>query len=133
MATLLTYGLGLFLALHGIVHGWYVVISRGWLEDDDADFGWNGTSWLLSGILAAQTILDVASVGYGLVVLGFVAGGAGYVLGAAWAGTALVGAAVLSTVLIVLMWDGRAAQLTEKGALGVLINLGVLAWQLGLV
>lgn len=133
MATLLTYGLGIFLALHGIVHGWYVVISRGWLEGEDADFGWNGTSWLLSGVFARDTVLDAASVGYGLVVVGFVAGGAGFVLGAALAGPLLVGAATLSTLVIVLMWDGRAAQLTEKGALGVLINLGVLAWQLGFV
>ena len=39
-----------FLALHGLVHGWYVVLSNGWIEADDA-VGWNGTSWLLSPIV----------------------------------------------------------------------------------
>lgn len=127
MASLLQYGLGLFLAAHGIVHAWYVVFSRDWIEDDEG-MGWNGRSWLLSGALAETTILDLASVAYSLVALGFVVGGVGYVLGGGWWASAGAGAAVLSTVTIVALWDGRLEQLAAKGVLGVVINLVLLGW-----
>lgn len=127
MTTLLQYGLGLFLAAHGIVHAWYVVVSRGWIDDEDG-MGWNGQSWLLASILQERTILDLASVGYGLVTVGFVVGGVGYVLGAGWWVAAVAGAAVLSTATIVALWDGRMEQLAAKGVLGVVINLVFLAW-----
>lgn len=133
MATLLQYAVALLLAFHGVVHGWYVVLSRGWIEPadgEDPEWGWNGRSWLLSGVLPEDVILDAASVLYGLVVAGFVVGAAGYVLSAGWSTPVLVGAATLSTAVIVVMWDGRRAQLTEKGALGVLIDAAVVAWLL---
>lgn len=133
MATLLGYAIAVFLAFHGVVHGWYVVLSRGWIEPDGDEapaWGWNGRSWLLSGALPEARILDAASVLYGLVVVGFVVGAAGLVVSAGWATPVLVGAAVLSTAVIVVMWDGSPAQLTEKGALGVLIDVAVVAWLL---
>lgn len=127
MASHLQYGLGLFIAAHGVVHAWYVVFSRGWIQDDE-EMGWNGQSWLLSPFLAERTILDLASVGYGLVTVGFVGGAVGYVLGTGWWGMAVAGAAVLSTATIVALWDGRLEQLAAKGVLGVAINLSLLAW-----
>jgi len=127
MTSLLQYGLGLFLAAHGIVHAWYVVFSRGWIEDEEG-MGWNGQSWLLSGALAEGTIRDLGSVAYTLVAVGFVVGGVGYVLGAGWWGSAVAGAAVLSTATIVALWDGRLEELAAKGVLGVVINLVLLGW-----
>ena len=115
-----------FLVLHGVVHLWYVVLSQGWVEVEDA-MGWNGRSWLLSGLLAEGTILSVASVLYVLVAAGFLAGGAGHALGRDWATPVLVGAAVLSTVVLVAMWDGRFDLLVEKGLVGVAINVAVVA------
>lgn len=129
MATLVQYAIGLFLALHGLVHVWYVALSKGWVEVEEA-MGWNGESWLLSGALPEGLILDGASALYVIVTLGFVAGGIGYVLGSGWWASVLVGTAVLSTVVIVAMWDGRFDQLVEKGLLGVLINAFVLVWVL---
>jgi hypothetical protein len=85
--------------------------------------GWNGHSWLLSSHLSTETILSIASVLYIVV-----AGGVGYILDQDWAGTVLVATAVLSTVVLVVMWDGKPDLLVEKGILGVLINLGIVYW-----
>lgn len=62
---------------------------------------------------------------YVLVALGFVAGGVGYALGQDWSPTVLVAVAVLSSVVIVVMWDGRPELLVEKGVVGALINVTV--------
>jgi hypothetical protein len=115
-----------FLALHGLVHGWYVVLSQGWIAVEDA-MGWNGESWLLTGLLPEGVILAVASVLYVLVALLFVAGAGGYLRGADWATAALLAGAVLSTLVLVAMWDGRFDLLVEKGVVGVAINLAILA------
>lgn len=129
MAVLTQYGLGFVLALHGLVHAWYVVLSRDWVEYEEA-MGWNGESWLLTRALPQELVLDVASVLYVVVAVGFVVGGLGYALAQEWATSVLVASAVLSSVVIVLMWDGRFDQLTEKGAIGVLVNAVVLGWML---
>jgi len=126
MTVVLGLAVAVFLVLHGVVHLWYVVLSQGWVEVEDA-MGWNGQSWLLSDLLAEGTILSLASVLYVLVAVGFLAGGLGYGLGRDWATPVLVGAAVLSTVVLVVMWDGRFDLLVEKGVVGVAINVAVVA------
>jgi hypothetical protein len=113
-----------FLVLHGLVHLWYVVLSQGWVEVEE-QMGWNGQSWLLSGILTERAILSLASVLYVVVALGFVVGGTAYALDRNWAPTVLVGVAVLSSVVLVTLWDGRPDLLVEKGVVGVLINVAV--------
>ncbi|MFB6266545.1 MAG: hypothetical protein ABEI31_02700 [Halodesulfurarchaeum sp.] len=124
---MISLGIAVFLALHGLVHGWYVVLSNGWVEMEDA-MGWTGHSWLLSGVLEQGTVLGLASLGYVLVALGFVAAAAGFWLEADWWPTLLLAAATLSTVMIVVLWDGRLDLLVEKGAVGVLINVGLVGW-----
>lgn len=47
MIAILGLAVAVFLVLHGLVHLWYVVLSQGWVEMEDA-MGWNGQSWLLS-------------------------------------------------------------------------------------
>ena len=115
-----------FLALHGLVHVWYVVLSNGWIEVEDA-VGWNGDSWLLTGVLPEGIILAVASVLYVLVTLLFVAGAVGFLRDAGWATQVLLGAAALSTFILLVMWDGRFDLLVEKGLVGVLINVAIVA------
>lgn len=115
-----------FLVLHGLVHLWYVVLSRGWVEVEAA-MGWNGTSWLLSPVLPAQTILSIASVLYVVVTLGFIAAGIGVAFERTWMGPVLIATAALSTIVLIAMWDGQLEQLVEKGFLGVVINIGIVA------
>ncbi|MDS0477691.1 hypothetical protein [Natrinema sp. 1APR25-10V2] len=116
---------GLFLVLHGLVHGWYVVLSQGWVEVED-QMGWSGHSLLLSPILPEGAILTVASVLYVAVTVGFVLGGIGYAFDLGWWEPVVVGAAVLSTAVLVAMWNGQFDLLIEQGAAGVLINIGLL-------
>lgn len=117
---------GVFLVLHGLVHLWYVVLSQGWVEVED-QMGWNGHSWLFSSVLSSETLLALASVLYVLVTIGFVLAGVGFALDAGWWPPVVVGTAALSTVVLVAMWDGRFELLIEKGAAGVLINVGLIA------
>ena len=126
---LVEYGVALFLAAHGLVHLLYVAISQGWVEEEEA-MGWNGRSWLLSRLLPEATVLNLGSALYVVVTAGFVVGAIGYLLGTGWATSALVGASVLSTATILLMWDGSLAKVVDKGLLGVVINLFVVAWLL---
>lgn len=115
---------GTFLALHGLVHLWYVVLSQGWVAVEDA-MGWNGHSWLLSGSLAEGTILSIASVFYVLITVGFLVGGVGYAVQADWGSPVLIAAAVLSSLMLVAMWDGQFDLLVEKGIVGVAINVAL--------
>lgn len=127
MPTLAEYALGLLLVAHGWVHFVYVASSRGWFGSGEG-WGWNGRSWLLSGALDDQVILDVASVFFVLAALGFVAGAVAYVLAWNWWEPALAGAAILSTLLYVVLWDGQFTHLAEKGAVGVLVDAAIVGW-----
>ncbi|WP_415380045.1 hypothetical protein [Halosimplex sp. TS25] len=118
-----------FLVLHGVVHGWYVVLSQGWVEVEE-QMGWTGHSWLLSSVLPRETVLALGSVSYVLVALGFVAAGVGVALDRPWWRPVLVGSALVSTAVIVALWDGEFDLLVEKGAVGVLINLALVAYVL---
>lgn len=126
---MIKFAFAVFLALHGLVHFWYVVLSQGWVEVEE-QMGWNGHSWLLSSILPGEMILSLASLLYVVVAAGFVAGGIGYVLDQDWTVAVLVGTAILSTLVLVAMWDGKADLLVEKGIVGVLLNVAIIAYLL---
>lgn len=73
-----------------------------------------------------RSILILASVAYVLVAPGFAVGGLGYGIRADWWEEDVNGAAVLSAVTIVVLWDGQFDLLVEKGAVGVLIDVAIL-------
>jgi hypothetical protein len=116
---------GLFITLHGLVHLWYVALAQR-LVDFEPEMGWTGESWLFTGLLGDGPARAVAAALYVVATLAFVAGGAGMVFHADWAGAVTIGAAVFSTVVIILCWDGGTGMLVQKGALGLLINVGIL-------
>ena len=130
MASIVGYGLAVFVILHGFVHFWYVVLSQGWVEMEDA-MGWNGRSWLLSGTVSTERLLGVASLLYVGVAIGFAVAAVGFLLSTPWWRPTLAGSALLSILVIVGMWDGRPDRLVEKGLIGVAIDVGLLAWALG--
>ena len=127
MPTIAQYGIGFLLVAHGWVHFVYAASSNGWFGPGEG-WGWNGRSWLLSGVLAEDRILAAASVLFLLVALGFAAGAFGYVFSTGWWVPVLAGSAVLSAVLYVAMWDGEPTGPFEKGGLGVAVDLVVLVW-----
>ena len=127
MPTITQYAIGFLLVAHGGVHFVYVASSHGWFGPGEG-WGWNGRSWLLSGVLAEGRVLAAASALFLLVALGFAAGAVGYLLSTGWWVPVLAGSAVLSAVLYVAMWDGEPTGLFEKGGLGVVVDLVVLVW-----
>lgn len=115
----------LILLLHGLVHGWYIVLSRRWVAFQP-DMGWSGRSWLLSGAVSKGAASWLATVLFGLAGLAFLVAGSAQLVRADWARWALLSAALLSSTTIILFWDGEPTMLVQKGALGLAINAAVL-------
>lgn len=121
----LKYLVGVFLILHGLVHLWYVVLSRG-LVEFQPEMGWTGRSWLLSHALGDATVSWLASGLYVLATVGFVLGGVGYLAGLGWWPTVVMGSVAVSTIVIALFWDGMLGMIVPKGLIGVAINVAIL-------
>ncbi len=121
---------GVFIILHGLVHLWYLTLSQGWVEFQ-SEMGWDGSSWLLSKFLPDASLRPIASSLFLLSSFAFIASGIGVFLQADWTRSVLIAAAILSSAVILLFWDGRGAMLVQKGILGLLINLVILAGLLG--
>lgn len=118
---------GIFIALHGLVHLWFVTLSQGWVEFQP-EMGWSGSSWVLTGILGEGPTRMLAGLLYSLAAVGLVASGIGIAIRGSWAESLLLASAGLSTAVIVTFWDGEAGMFVEKGMLGVVTNLGVFAY-----
>ncbi len=116
---------GIFIALHGLVHVWYVVLSQQ-LVAFKPEMGWTGRSWLLTDILGDSPTRSLAGLLFALATIGMVASGIGVMARGEWWRPALVGSAVLSSVTLVLFWDGRADLMAQKGLLGLAINSAIL-------
>jgi hypothetical protein len=118
--------MGIFVILHGLVHVWFVTLSQGWVEFQ-ADMGWTGESWLLSGILEDGLSRGLASLVYGLAGVIFLVAGAGLLTRQDWSRPWLIAASLISAISILAFWDGGFNLLVQKGLLGFLISLGILA------
>lgn len=117
---------GIFIILHGLVHLWYFILSQR-LVAFQPEMGWNGTSLLFSNIVPKSTLRSIGSVLYVLAALAFTVGGVGIFVQADWMQPVLIGAAIFSSAIILLFWDGGGEMLVQKGILGFLINLVILA------
>jgi hypothetical protein len=112
--------------LHGLVHFWYVTLSQGWVEFQ-ADMGWTGKSWLFTNILPGGISRNLATLVYGLAAVVFVAAGTGWIADQAWYRPWTIAASLISILGIVMFWDGSFRMPVEKGILGLLISIGLLA------
>ncbi len=117
---------GIFLILHGLVHAWYIVLSQRWVAFQPA-MGWNGRSWLFTGLIGDPAARTAAAVVYALAGLGLVIGGVGWLARAGWAAGVLALSAGVSALGIALFWDGSGERIVEKGLLGLLISLALVA------
>ncbi len=118
--------IGVFFVAHGWAHVWYIILSQRLLEIKEV--GWTGESWLLSGFLGEQILRNVATVGYSVSLIGFMAGGAGLLLNQGWWRSVTLASAVVSLVTVVLFWDGKLSMLTERGLIGLLIDVAVILY-----
>lgn len=117
--------IGLFIALHGLVHILYIAISQKWIPDSEP-IGWTGRSWLFTPLAGENATRWILSGLYGLATLVLVIGGAGYALGGSWAPGFVAAGAILSIAAIVLGWDGNPQRLVNKGLLGIAISAAIL-------
>jgi hypothetical protein len=116
--------LGIFVILHGLVHFWYVTLSQGWVAFE-ADMGWTGASWLLTGLLSSGWLRGLAAALYGASALSFLIAGVGLLSKGDWTRPWLTAASLISAVTILIFWDGSVNLLVQKGLLGFLISLGL--------
>jgi len=121
--------LGTFIILHGLVHVWYIVLSQKWVAFRP-EMGWSGRSWLFTPLLGDPAARAAAAIIYALAGLGLVVGGISWLSRASWGAPVLAVAAGLSALGITLFWDGSGQRIIEKGLLGLLISLGLLAFGL---
>jgi hypothetical protein len=116
---------GLFIVLHGLVHLWYVVLSQK-LVAFQPEMGWTGRSWLLTNILGDSPTRSLAGLLYILATIGMVVSGIGVMARGEWWRPVLIGSTVLSSVTLVLFWDGSTDLIVQKGLLGLVINVAIL-------
>jgi uncharacterized membrane protein YphA (DoxX/SURF4 family) len=116
---------GVFVMLHGLVHMLYFGHSTRYFELQPG-MAWPDGSWAFSRFLGDAAIRNLASILLILAAVGFVAGGAGLFLKQAWWQPAVVLAALFSSAIYMLFWDGFMQGLDNKGGVGILINLAIL-------
>jgi hypothetical protein len=110
---------GVFLMLHGLVHLLYMGQSTRRFELRPG-MVWPDGSWAFSKLLGEKHTRTLASV----VLL--VAGGAGLLLSQAWWRSVVTAAAAFSSVVFVLLWNGKLHHLDDQGGVGIFINLAIL-------
>ena len=120
------FAIGIFIILHGLVHLWYFTLSQG-LVPFKPEMGWSGHSWLFSPTLGSATARSLAGLLYLVAAVLFVVAGAAVLARTGWTRPVLAAAALFSSVLILLFWEGGLQMWMEKGALGLLLNLALLA------
>lgn len=118
--------LGIFIVLHGLVHLLYFGQSAGYFELQPGML-WPDGSWVFSRLLGDAGGRNLASILLVLAAVVFVAGGIGFFAKQVWWRPTIVVAAAFSSLIYLLFWDGGWTHLDNKGGIGILINLAILA------
>ena len=117
---------GLFIVLHGLVHLLYFGQSARYFELQPGML-WPDGAWAFSRLLGDGTTRMLASIFLVLAAIGFLASGAGILLNQAWWRPLIVSVAAFSALIYLLLWDGAWQNLDNKGWVGILINVAILA------
>lgn len=121
--------INIILMLHGLVHIWYIVLARGWVEFQ-SEMGWTGSSWLLSGRVSESALSLLITLAYGIAAAGFVIGGAANLSSQVWSQAVLLFSAIFSSLLLIIFWDGNFSLLVEKGLVGLIINIALIIYMI---
>lgn len=117
---------GIFVVLHGLVHLLYFGQSARFFEMQPG-MVWPDGSWLFSKLVGDVTARTLANGSLILAAIGLVVGGAGMIFKQAWSHPILTGAAIFSTLIYIIFWNGKMQNLDTQGGIGILINLAILA------
>jgi hypothetical protein len=122
---MLRFIIGVFIALHGLVHLLY--FGQSWrLFELQPGMVWPEGSWAFSKLLGDEATRLLASISCVLAAISFVAGGTGIFVRQAWWRPVVVGSAAFSAVIFILFWDGEMQKLDDKGGIGLLISIALL-------
>ena len=114
-----------FLILHGLVHLLYLGQSMKWYQLGEG-MTWPENSWAFAGLFGDKATRIIAGVSCVVAALVFVVGGGLlFAKQPVWLWTAIA-AATFSTLLVILMWDGKMKELPNKGLFAVLINAAII-------
>lgn len=117
---------GLFIITHGLVHLLYTLVLLGVLNPDKEGIPWNGKSWILSSILMKDITNKIGIILYGGIILLFVISGLLFLFNNDISGQMIIYSSLISTITILLFWDGNFNKLIEKGLIGITINIGLI-------
>ena len=115
----------IFLFLHGTVHLLYAGHSKR-LFELSAGLDWPDGS-RLHETLGSDINRLLAVVLLILADFSFTISAVLLLLETTWWRPALISAAILSSLIFILFWDGEAERLPDQGAVGILINMGLIA------
>jgi len=118
--------LGAFFLLHGLVHLLYFGQSARYFELQPGML-WPDGSWAFSRLLGDATTRTLASAWLLLAAVVFLIGGIGIFAKQSWWRPAVLTATIFSSFIYLVLWDGSLAHLDNKGGVGILINLAILA------
>jgi hypothetical protein len=116
---------GIFLILHGLIHLLYFGQSARYFELKPG-MVWPNGAWAFSRLLGDEATRNLASLALILAALGLAAGGIGILASQVWWRPVVVGAAVFSSLIYLLLWNGRTQNLDGQGAVGILIDIAIL-------
>ena len=119
------YVLGIFFVLHGLIHLLYSGQSARRFELKPGMI-WPDGSWAFSSLLGNETTRNLASISLVLVAIGLIVGGTGIIINQAWWRPVIVGAVGFSSVVFILLWNGRMQNLDGQGVVGIIINMAIL-------
>lgn len=119
------YVLGIFFVLHGLIHLLYSGQSARRFELKPGMI-WPDGSWAFSNLLGNETTRNLASISLVLVAIGLIVGGTGILINQAWWRPVIVGAVGFSSVVFILLWNGRMQNLNGQGVVGIIINMAIL-------
>ena len=116
---------GIFMVAHGMVHLLYFGQTRRLFELGSGMI-WPDGNLTFTRLLGVEPSRMLASITCALAALLFAAGGIGLLVRQTWWQPVVIGAAVLSTLIFVLFWNGKLQNLSEQGIVAILINAAIL-------
>ncbi|MCA9881543.1 MAG: hypothetical protein H6670_12290 [Anaerolineaceae bacterium] len=117
--------IGIFIVLHGLVHLLY--FGQSWkMFELQPGMTWPEGSWAFSRLIGNDGTRLLASLALVVAAIGFVVAGIAILAGQAWGSPLLIVAALFSSALYLLMWNGKMVQLDNQGAIGIIINLALI-------
>ena len=114
----------IFLLLHGFVHLLYFGHSQQIFELQPGLI-WPEGSWVFSNLLGGDKTRLLASASLALIAIAFILAGVGLFFRQTWWRIIFVIAIVFSSLVYILLWNGKMEQLPDQGLVGILINIAL--------